>query len=139
MNFRPLTPGGQRDFGTHSKAKHISQFMQTKFLCHKHSQNTPIFSVSYYRNCTFTTLTTSFLCASSIIQNGDIKDNVKKEPIIYAIDMMIEIQQFFEDSMSSREIRDIQRSISNVTCTIVLLLVFQIVTFIILGYHMFFA
>ena len=42
---------GQGDFGAHSEAKLVSQFMQTKFLCHKNSQNTPIFSVSYYRDC----------------------------------------------------------------------------------------
>ena len=27
--------------------------MQTKFLCHKKSQNTPIFPVSYYSDCIF--------------------------------------------------------------------------------------
>ena len=38
---------GQEGFGAHSKAKQVSKFMQTKFLCHKMYQNTPILSVSY--------------------------------------------------------------------------------------------
>ena len=45
-------PVGQGGFGAHPKAEQVSQFMQTKFLCHKNSQNTPIFPVSYYRDCT---------------------------------------------------------------------------------------
>ena len=44
-------PVGQGGFGAHSEAKLFSQFMQTKFLCHKMSQNSTIFSVSYYRDC----------------------------------------------------------------------------------------
>ena len=42
---------GQAGFGAHSEAKLVSQFMQTKFLCHKKSQNTPILSVSYLSHC----------------------------------------------------------------------------------------
>ena len=38
---------GQGGFGAHSEAKLFSQFMQTKFLCHKMSQNSTAFSVSY--------------------------------------------------------------------------------------------
>ena len=45
-------PVGQGGFGAHSKPKLVSQFMQTKFLCHKMSQNSTVFSVSYYRDCT---------------------------------------------------------------------------------------
>ena len=46
-------PVGQEGFGANFEAKLVSQFMQTKFLCHKKSQNTPIFSVSYYSDCTY--------------------------------------------------------------------------------------
>ena len=46
-----LKPVGQGGFGEHSEAKLFSQFMQTKFLCHKMSQNSTVFSVSYYRDC----------------------------------------------------------------------------------------
>ena len=42
---------GQAGFGAHSEDKLVSQFMQTKFLCHKKSQNTPILSVSYLSHC----------------------------------------------------------------------------------------
>ena len=42
---------GQAGFGADSEAKLVSQFMQTKFLCHKKSQNTPILSVSYLSDC----------------------------------------------------------------------------------------
>ena len=44
---------GQEGFGAHSEAKLVSQFMQTKFLCHKMSQNSTIFSVSYSRDCKY--------------------------------------------------------------------------------------
>ena len=47
-------PAGQGGFGAHSKAKLVSQFMQTKFLCHKKSQSKPILSVSYLSHCTST-------------------------------------------------------------------------------------
>ena len=42
---------GQGGFGAYPKPKKTSQFMQTKCLCHKKSQNTPIFPVSYYSDC----------------------------------------------------------------------------------------
>ena len=44
-------PVGQGGFGAHSEARLVSQFMQTKFLCLTMSQNSTIFSVSYYRDC----------------------------------------------------------------------------------------
>ena len=45
-------PVGQGDFGAHSEPKLVSQFLQTKFLCHKMSQNSTVFSVSYSSDCT---------------------------------------------------------------------------------------
>ena len=48
MYFRFLKACG---FGAHSEPKLVSQFMQTNVLCHKMSQNSTIFSVSYYRDC----------------------------------------------------------------------------------------
>ena len=39
-------PVGQGDFGAHSEAKLVSQFMQTKFFCHKMSQNSTVCPVS---------------------------------------------------------------------------------------------
>ena len=44
-------PVGQGGFGAYSEAKLVSQFMPTKFLCHKMSQNSTVFSVSYSRDC----------------------------------------------------------------------------------------
>ena len=49
-------PVGQGGFGAHSEAKIVSQFMQTKFLCHKMSKNSTVFSVSYYRDCTLVSM-----------------------------------------------------------------------------------
>ena len=46
---KPLGRGG---FGAHSEANLVSQFMQTKFLGHKMSQNSTIISKSIVRNCT---------------------------------------------------------------------------------------
>ena len=45
-------PVGQVGFGAHSEAKLVSQFMQTKSFCHKMSQNSTVFSVSYSSDCT---------------------------------------------------------------------------------------
>ena len=44
-------PLGQVGFRAHFEAKLVSQFMQTKFLCHKLSQSSTVFSVSYSRDC----------------------------------------------------------------------------------------
>ena len=44
-------PVGQEGFGAHNEAKLVSQFIQTKILCHKMSQNSTAFSVSYYMDC----------------------------------------------------------------------------------------
>ena len=44
---------GQEDFGKHFKAKLVSQFMQTKFSCHKMSQNSTVLAVSYSSDCTY--------------------------------------------------------------------------------------
>ena len=52
-------PVGQGGFGAHSEATLVSQFMQTKFLCHKMSQNSTVFSVSYSRDCTYKNLSQS--------------------------------------------------------------------------------
>ena len=35
---------GQGGFGAHSEAKLVTQFLPTKFLCHKMSQNSIVFS-----------------------------------------------------------------------------------------------
>ena len=43
-------PVGQGGFGAHSEAKLVSQFLPTKFLCHKMSQNNTVFSISYSRD-----------------------------------------------------------------------------------------
>ena len=48
---------GQGGFGLHSESKLVSQFMQTKFLCHKMSQNSTVFPVSYSRDCRYPNLT----------------------------------------------------------------------------------
>ena len=42
---------GQGGFGAHSEAKLVSQFMQTKFLCHKMSQNSTVLTVSSSSDC----------------------------------------------------------------------------------------
>ena len=44
---------GQKGFGAHFGAKLVSQFMQTKFLCHKMSQKSAVFLVLYSRDCTY--------------------------------------------------------------------------------------
>ena len=46
-------PVGQGGFGAHSEAKLVSQFMETKCLSHKMSQNSTVISVSYYRGCMY--------------------------------------------------------------------------------------
>ena len=56
-------PVGQGGFGAYSEAKLVSQFMPTKFLCHKMSQNSTVFSVSYSRDCK---LNLSFYCSRVI-------------------------------------------------------------------------
>ena len=43
---------GQGGFGAHSEAKFGAQFMQTKFLCHKMSQNSTVLTVSSSSDCT---------------------------------------------------------------------------------------
>ena len=45
-------PVGQGGFGAHSEAKLVSQFMQTKFLWHKMSQNSTVLTVSSSSECT---------------------------------------------------------------------------------------
>ena len=45
-------PVGQGGFGAHFEAKQVSQFMQTKVLCHKMSQNSTVWAVSYSSECT---------------------------------------------------------------------------------------
>ena len=47
-------PVGQGGFGAHSEPKLVSQFLQTKFLCHETPQNSTVFSVSYSRDCSTT-------------------------------------------------------------------------------------
>ena len=42
---------GQGGFGKYSNAKQVSQFMQTKFSCHKKSQNSTVLAVSYSSDC----------------------------------------------------------------------------------------
>ena len=42
---------GQGGFGAHSEAKLVSQFMQTKFLCHKMSHNSTVLTVSSFNDC----------------------------------------------------------------------------------------
>ena len=44
-------PVGQGGFGAHFEAKFGSQFMQTKFLCHKMSQNSTVLTVSSSSDC----------------------------------------------------------------------------------------
>ena len=45
-------PVGQGGFGAHFEAKLVKQFMQTKLLCHKMSQNSTVRPVSSYSDCT---------------------------------------------------------------------------------------
>ena len=45
-------PVGQGGFGEHSKAKWVTQFLQTEYLGHKMSQNTTVWPVSYSSDCT---------------------------------------------------------------------------------------
>ena len=44
---------GQGGFGKYSNAKQVSQFMQTKFSCHKMSQNSTVLAVSYSSDCRY--------------------------------------------------------------------------------------
>ena len=47
-------PVGRGGFGAHSNSKLVSQFLQTIFMCHKMSQNSTVFSVSYSSDCRWT-------------------------------------------------------------------------------------
>ena len=53
---------GQGGFGAHSESKLVSQFMQTKFLCHKTSQNSTVFPISYSRDCSIHNLVLTLVC-----------------------------------------------------------------------------
>ena len=54
---------GQGGFGAHSEAKLVSQFMQTKFLGHKMSQNSTVLTVSSSSDCILNSLSTCEIIA----------------------------------------------------------------------------
>ena len=73
---------GQGGFGAHSEAKLVSQFMQTKFLCHKMSQNSTVLTVSSSSDCI---LVSDYEFDFFFTESNWYFPNVKSRQIVWAL------------------------------------------------------